>query len=151
MAIRSSVKQLRDEVLGRRHWLAVINENNYASLSSLGHPFFALRRSPKISDGDYCILYRGGSKAGFVGVFEFRGTVQAVSVPAVLRKFTVFMPWKAIVLSEDDPVPMSQVLSELSFIYNKSKYGMHLRNAFQEIPKADFEIIQRSLEELSHR
>jgi hypothetical protein len=120
------------------YWLAVVTEENCRALAERRYPFYALQHRIAVVVGDRCILYRSGKDGGFVGEFEFVGEPEEAPVRIGSRTFSFRMPWKALVLRDDDPVKIGPIVQSLNFIKNKRLYGSALYTAFRRLEDADY-------------
>lgn len=134
---------------GALYWLAVATSDNCSVLAQMHYPFYALNSEPEVLRGDKCILYRSAAPKGlrgFIGAFEFQSG--AIKDPVRLgdyRTFSIKIPWKSIVISDDAPVDIVPLVKHLGFITNKTNYSMSLRNSFRTLPEADYRLILGNL------
>lgn len=125
-----------------KYWLAVATNENCAVLAGMGYPFYALTSRPAASIGDYCVLYRSGKNAGFIGAFRFVSSAVDERVKlADFRTFATKLPWVALAVSDANPVEIRCLVDDLQFVTNKAVYSMSLRNCFRTIPEHDYSLI----------
>jgi predicted RNA-binding protein len=133
------------------YWLAVAGDTNCDILARMGYPYYALRKlgvahARTTAPGDRCLLYRARKDTGFIGVFELTAPAAHRPTKVGLRTFAIRLDWKAIALSEDQPVRLPDLTERLSFIRDKAHWSAYLRMSFRPIPEGDFRLIAGAVE-----
>jgi predicted RNA-binding protein len=133
---------------GPRYWTAVVRPQNltYLVVESELNSYAATEGNARvIHAGDQFALYRtSGGQAdpgGFVGVFDIVSEPEAGPTTGGLRSYRVRIPCRPIALCLLKPIPMKALVSRLSFIENKARYGAYLQRAWINMSKSDFEVI----------
>jgi predicted RNA-binding protein len=135
------------------YYLAIIRPENLQRLQEAGLEFYAVRRLRKMNAGDRIVLYktRGGDRRnpGVVGVFEVLASPQEADRVAsgnlFWARYPVRIPWRAIVLSLTDPMSIAPLVPTLGIFPNKARYGSALQTSMKRLPRADYEVIERSM------
>jgi hypothetical protein len=129
-------------------WLMVIGDTNAEILAKLDRPFFALSRSAvaqSIKPGDKCVLYRGRNAAGFIGIYEVTAPVSNVPTRVGVRTFGTKIAWRSLLLCEDNPVLLTPLVPQLSFIQNKQQYGAYFQTSLRRLDATDFLLIEKAV------
>jgi predicted RNA-binding protein len=108
----------------------------------------------RIEVGDRFVLYtttnklaRTTQRSGFIGSFTATGKLYEDSSRIFgFRSYQLRIPWKPNALLLDDPVELKPLVADLSFIKNKSNYGMYLRTNLRELLSKDFATIERMIQ-----
>lgn len=138
----------------RQYWLAIASDENCRQLADMGHSFYASSRGSgnltrSMSLGDRCILYRAGGGRGFIGVFEVTGPATDEPVRVGSRTYPIRISWKPLLLCEESPVQVQDLVAHLSFITNKKRYGTHFQTNIRRLHESDFSQISQAISKRS--
>ncbi len=118
--------------------------------------FYAVKRMASVAamgPGDRIILYRsrGTTKRegpGVVGAFE---VLEAPREPSrsnrnlFLSLYPVIVPWKAIAVSVETPLPIAPLVPQLNMFPGKQRYGSALQTTLKRLTKSDYDILETAL------
>lgn len=133
------------------HWIGVVHRKQAAAARAAGLCAFSHgKEAPvkKLTAGDGLIFYApktdfdGEAVNAFVELAEVTGTTHRQQVfPG-----TDFTAWvRDASYSDTNEVPIRPMLEDLSFITNPRYWGMAFRRGLFEIPKVDFDLIQKAM------
>jgi predicted RNA-binding protein len=135
----------------QRYWIGVASREHVLVGARGGFAQFShgkLGPAKRLSTGDWVIYYSGKEKYGEPELCQkFTAIGQVVDAePVQVEQFPGFKPYRRkIKYQKAREVDIRPLIERLSFIKNKSKWGMSFRFGFLEISESDFNTIAKRM------
>jgi hypothetical protein len=132
----------------RGYWLMVVGDTNCELLAKLGRPFYAVnnaRVARGVQVGDRCVLYRARTGKGLVGIYEVTAEVTNTPTRVGVHTYSTKIPWKPLLVCEEDAVPLTEVAAYLKFIKNKKSCGTYFQTILRRLTHDDFSVIEHAV------